>query len=50
MESKCIECKDRHIGCHSTCDYYLSWRKELDGVKTLIRKAKKKQSDFFYHK
>ena len=26
----CYKCKDRKIGCHSTCQTYIKRRKELD--------------------
>lgn len=27
--SPCIECKNRQVGCHSTCNGYLKWSKNI---------------------
>ena len=29
-QSKCKECADRYIGCHSKCEKYKQFRKEID--------------------
>ena len=35
--SPCKDCPDRYIGCHSTCEKYIEWRKNEkqynDGIK-----------------
>ena len=28
--SPCKDCTDRHIGCHSTCEKYIDFRKRCD--------------------
>ena len=33
MNSPCKDCPDRHIGCHSDCDKYINYRKELEQLK-----------------
>lgn len=38
--NKCKGCEVRHIGCHSVCELYLAYRKELDEVNEKIRKEK----------
>lgn len=37
---RCKDCKERHIGCHSSCTDYLTFRKELDEKNARIRLAK----------
>jgi len=39
-DNPCSGCKDREIGCHSTCDKYLDFRKRLEEKKELERQAK----------
>ena len=34
-DSPCVNCKERSIGCHSTCEDYVSWRNLLDASKKL---------------
>ena len=31
-ESPCLNCEERHDGCHSKCERYLSYRAELDRI------------------
>ena len=31
-ESPCLDCGDRHIGCHDRCERYISFRTELDRI------------------
>lgn len=33
----CYECPDREIGCHSKCEKYKKFRKELDKKKKSIK-------------
>lgn len=43
----CLNCKDRHENCHSTCEKYLKFKKELEE----INEAKRKHYDlknYFY--
>ena len=39
---KCKNCKqpERHPGCHSTCEYYIEWKKEHDKIEAEIKKQK----------
>lgn len=32
MKPPCKDCPDRKVGCHSTCQRYLDFRKEVDRV------------------
>lgn len=36
----CLNCKDRSVGCHSTCDKYINFRKELDNHNEKIHNEK----------
>lgn len=45
----CLGCTNRKVGCHSTCDKYLSWKKGVDDNNTKKRKAIKKYYNSFYH-
>lgn len=29
----CLDCKERHQGCHSTCEKFSEYRKELEKIK-----------------
>ncbi len=40
MFKKCIDCKDRHVGCHSSCDAYLRSRALLNEINARIRQDK----------
>ena len=30
MEAPCLNCKDRHPGCHDRCETYQKYRKQKD--------------------
>ena len=34
----CIDCKERHIGCHSQCAFYIADRNTLNERKNKVRK------------
>lgn len=38
--SPCKDCKNRHIGCHSTCDNYRGWKAEHELSKEKERQEK----------
>ena len=40
-DSPCVNCKERSIGCHSTCEDYVSWRNLLDASKKLYLRQKR---------
>lgn len=29
-KNQCLDCKDRHVGCHSTCKKYIEFRAQCD--------------------
>ena len=39
-QAPCKECKDRILGCHSTCKKYLSYRKELNNYNAMVKNEK----------
>ena len=44
----CKDCKDRHIGCHSKCEKYLEYKKELQKAKHREKIDKKIEDDIWY--
>lgn len=36
----CLNCEDRYIGCHATCERYLSEKEELEASKRQLREAR----------
>lgn len=46
----CLGCKDRKVGCHSSCKRYLKWKQEHDKDTKLKKDNDKKYSNYFYHK
>ena len=33
--------------CHSTCEKYLAFRKEIDDLREVVEKAKRENNDYF---
>ena len=44
----CKDCKDRHIGCHSKCEKYLEYKKEVQKAKHREKIDKKIEDDIWY--
>ena len=42
----CKGCNERRIGCHSVCERYLSQKKKLDKIKSIINKEKQTYYDY----
>ena len=40
--SSCLDCKERRIGCHQTCEKYKKFKKQLDVIKQNKLKEKEK--------
>lgn len=40
MKVPCYKCEDRIVGCHSVCERYISYKKEMTKQNELIEKAK----------
>ena len=45
-DSPCMGCDHRYQACHSVCEGYLEYRKNLDTFNNNIRSAKKKENSF----
>ena len=50
MENGCLGCKDRKVGCHSTCEKYKTWKSKIDTNNKARRKELIKREHYFYHK
>ena len=50
MMSPCKDCPDRYIGCHSSCNKYISYKNELEDFKAKVKKAKDKEIVFIEYK
>lgn len=44
----CLNCEDRHAYCHSTCEKYLKFKKELEELHETKRKHKNLE-DYYYN-
>lgn len=44
IESPCLGCTDRAVGCHSRCDKYAAYRAEVDKVHA--EKIKRRDNDY----
>ena len=40
MKSPCKECQNRHVGCHSKCEEYLTFADERKRIQEVINKEK----------
>lgn len=46
--SKCVDCKERKVGCHSICEYYIEWKKEHDKQQKLIKRKERESKAWVY--
>ena len=46
-KSPCKDCVDRQVGCHSTCEKYIAFRKELDDLHEVVERKKRMENDYF---
>lgn len=46
INGPCQGCADRYVGCHSKCELYISFRKELDEEKAKEIRARSKEEPF----
>ena len=44
----CKNCKDRYVGCHSKCDKYIKFKKDLRKTKYKEKIDKKIEDDIWY--
>lgn len=47
IDSPCLDCKERILKCHSTCDKYINYRKDKDTLNRKIKDVKDKESMFY---
>jgi len=40
MQNNCKDCKNRTIGCHSTCEDYKQYRENLNAENEVIKKSR----------
>lgn len=45
--SGCLNCEERHVGCHGSCERYLAWKKKQELVNGTGGKEWEKK-DIFY--
>ena len=45
MNPPCKGCKDRPLGCHSTCEVYKDWKKPIE-ARAAERESRKITDDF----
>lgn len=50
LDSGCLGCKDRKVGCHSTCEKYLKWKDKIDNDNKKRRKRINQYMNSYYHK
>lgn len=43
MMCPCLECKDRVVGCHGTCELYKAWKTNVNRLNAIARKKKEKE-------
>ena len=47
MKGPCLNCTDRKVGCHSTCEKYKSYREYKDEENKKIKQSKQIYSDLY---
>lgn len=45
----CYNCKERRVNCHSVCEKYLSFRKQLDAKNKKEREERYFRTSGYYH-
>lgn len=48
MENKCLDCKNRKVGCHSTCIHYKEFKEKVDRDNRKRRAAIAAWNDGYY--
>ena len=43
----CVDCEERHAGCHAECSKYLDEKEKYNTQSEKIRKHKKSKEDFY---
>lgn len=47
MNAPCKDCPDRQVGCHSTCEKYITFAKEKREQNESIKKARHEESLYY---
>lgn len=50
IKSPCLDCDDRVVGCHSSCEKYAAYRAEIDTDKSVITEVKTKENLIYSYK
>lgn len=53
IKTPCRDCKDRVVGCHSVCDRYMEWKKEVEAYNAKVyaeKKANAAPEEFIFRK
>lgn len=50
IEAPCLDCVDRHVGCHSTCDKYIQFKKDLNAMKQCADVIRRKERTYAAYK
>lgn len=50
MRAPCKDCKDRMIGCHSTCEKYQAYRLQQDEIARQRRIGVERQTNYLDYK
>ena len=50
VQSPCLNCQNKFLGCHSTCQTYLEFKEKINIEKELIRKQKESKNLYFGYK
>lgn len=49
-KAPCKDCDMRELGCHGTCDKYITYRKAQDEILTIRHKNYVEKDNYFAHK
>ena len=50
IESPCLGCEDRELGCHSSCEKYIEYQRVREEQKKIIRDQKLSEAQFISYK
>ena len=48
-QPRCVECDERREGCHSACEDYISFKKELEEYNRIVNENRRKSGDFSWN-
>ena len=47
MSKSCLNCTKRKVGCHTTCESYIQYKKEKEELNNKIKKQNQIHYDFY---